>query len=308
MLQKKQRAHLKKALKARMIYKKNRKIQLKNDLKFQDQIENNLIFKDQLENNLVFSNTTNIISQPVIKSKSEIIRKELHIKVDKFQDNQLPNAIYLLNNIVYTKGKNIGELFSPYLQKKALNFLEKGIYKQNSDAIYLIQKIKELETKNNNLTKELKKLKKEIHSLKMKEVKANQAKVLNTSKIRSAIQKAKKITSQNFQKSAKKFFKLNKNEYSSKFMQLATEISNINGNSINSSIACTKKFYEFITNDDSKKWISASTLSRWNKEMAILHLNENQPQSWNCSNYGYGLTADESKRGDKKILVTGISF
>ncbi|CAG8853368.1 40072_t:CDS:1, partial [Gigaspora margarita] len=200
------------------------------------------------------------------------------------------------------------ELLSPYLQKKALNFLEKGIYKQNSDAIYLIQKIKELETKNNNLTKELEKLKKEIHSLKMKEVKANQAKALNTSKIRSAIQKAKKITPQNFQKSATKFFKLNKKEYSGKFMQLATEISNINGNSINSSIACTKKFYEFITNDNSKKWISASTLSRWNKEIAILHLNENQPQSWNCPNYGYGLTADESKRGDKKILVTGISF
>ncbi|CAG8687625.1 2618_t:CDS:1, partial [Gigaspora margarita] len=57
MPQKKQRAHLKKALQARMIYKKNKEIQLENDLKSQDQIENNLIFQDQLENNLVFSNT-----------------------------------------------------------------------------------------------------------------------------------------------------------------------------------------------------------------------------------------------------------
>ncbi|CAG8545033.1 7810_t:CDS:1, partial [Scutellospora calospora] len=103
--------------------------------------------------------------------------------------------------MIYTKRKNIGELLSPYLQKKALNFLEKEIYKQNSDATYLIQKIKELETKNNNLKKELEELKKEIYSLKMKEIKANQAKVLYTSKIRSAIQKAKRITSQNFQKS-----------------------------------------------------------------------------------------------------------
>ncbi|CAG8748659.1 12685_t:CDS:1, partial [Ambispora leptoticha] len=135
----------------------------------------------------------------------------------------------------------------------------------------------------------------------------DKTKVQHISKIRSAIQKAKKITPENFKKSAKKLFKF-KNEYSAQFLQMATEISNLGQISLKSTVVCTKKFYEFITGEEPEKWINIHTLSRWNKEVAALQLDSNKPKSYNISNYGYGLLVDESKRGERKILIVATSF
>src|ERR1051325_3577113 len=92
----------------------------------------------------------------------------------------------------------------------------------------------------------------------------------------SAIQKTKKSSSQQFQKTIKKTFKVNKKEYSSQFVKLATEISNMGHNSINSTVESTRAVYEFLTGEKPTVWISASTLEKWNKEVAQISLEANQ--------------------------------
>ncbi|CAG8548454.1 13785_t:CDS:2, partial [Cetraspora pellucida] len=95
------------------------------------------------------------------------LRQELYSKINSIPQYQLSRAIYMLNNMIYTKGKHQGELISEYYQKKILKFLEKFLYKHESDAISLTQKIKQLESKNRKLQKELEESKEQIKSLKI---------------------------------------------------------------------------------------------------------------------------------------------
>ncbi|RIB20224.1 hypothetical protein C2G38_2179820 [Gigaspora rosea] len=164
------------------------------------------------------------------------LRQKLHLKIDSIFSDQLSRAIYILNNMIYTKGKHQGELISEYCQRKALKLLENFLYKHGSVAISLTQKIKKLENKNKKLQNELGKLKEQIRLLKIS--------VSSKEKIKQ-----------------KKLFK-SKNEYSTQFLQTATEISNLGQISLKSTAAYTKKFYEFITGEEPEKWIDGHTLSR----------------------------------------------
>ncbi|CAG8636796.1 8978_t:CDS:2, partial [Cetraspora pellucida] len=81
------------------------------------------------------------------------------------------------------------------------------------------------------------------------------------SKIRSAIHKAKKIYTAQFQHAASKLFKSNKKEYNAKFVKLATDISNIGQTSIYTTVECTKAIYQFLTREMPQHWIKSMTLS-----------------------------------------------
>ncbi|CAG8816211.1 34450_t:CDS:2 [Gigaspora margarita] len=276
MLNKKRNAHLKKARQAKKLkYSKN---ELKEKPNFQkSSIATN---NNDIELELISEQDFNKSSKTEFK-----LRQELHLKIDSISQDQLSRASYMLNNMIYTKGKYQGELISEYYQKKALKLLDNSLNKHESDIISSIQKIKDLENKNRKLQKELEELKKQIKSFKITISSKEKAKTQQISKIRSAIQKAKKVTPESFKKSAKKLFKSNNKEYSVQFLQMATEISNLGHTSLRSTVTCTKKFYEFITGEDPEKWINTNTLSRWNKEIATIQLNSNKPKLDNISNY-----------------------
>ncbi|CAG8704373.1 46415_t:CDS:2, partial [Gigaspora margarita] len=86
-------------------------------------------------------------------NKLENIHEKLHMKIDNIPDNQLKNANYMLNHMVYTKGKNTERILSTYCQKKALKLLENGLYKKESETKSINQKITSLEKENIQLTK-----------------------------------------------------------------------------------------------------------------------------------------------------------
>ena len=52
-------------------------------------------------------------------------------------------------------------------------------------------------------------------------------------------------------------------------------------NSIHSTIENTKAIYEFLTGETPTKQISTSTLTKWNKEIAQINLEENRPKNTN---------------------------
>jgi hypothetical protein len=232
------------------------------------------------------------------RKKDELIRQ-----IYALPDNEILNVHHLLKTMVYPKGVHVGQILSPYIQKKAYEFIETGLYKQESSAIAIQNKKKILEKENKKLKNAAIKSSSQIHSLTQKVAKTKCSKTKQTSKIRAAIQNAKKIMPNKFKKTVNKMFKVNKKEYTPQFVQLATEISNKGHNSISSTIESTKAVLEFLTGETPTTWISPSTLTKWNKEVAQINLQENRPKNTTLHFYGYGIMADESTRGEKKIMI-----
>ena len=71
---------------------------------------------------------------------------------DMTDDSKL-DALALFDNMRYPKGKNQGKIISPYIQKKAIDFINHGLYKKKST-------IKDLEEKNEEMKSQIKKLEK----------------------------------------------------------------------------------------------------------------------------------------------------
>ena len=101
-----------------------------------------------------------------------------------------------------------------------------------------------------------------IDSLSKRFGKAQQAKNNYISKIRSVIQNAKQLTSNEFQQHALKLFKKNKKEHHPEFVKLAVDINLIDHISITTAINYIKSFYKFLTKEDLEKCILPNIISR----------------------------------------------
>ncbi|CAB5375556.1 unnamed protein product [Rhizophagus irregularis] len=216
---------------------------------------------NELLNQIYILKDTEVEITRIQRKKDELIRQ-----IYTLSDEEVLNVHHLLKTMVYPKGIHVGQILSPYLQKKAYT---------ESSAIAIQNKKKSLEKKNKQLKKAATKTNTQIHSLTLKVAKAKCSKTKQTSKIRAAIQNAKKVTPTNFQKTVKRIFKTNKKEYTPQFVKLVTEISNKGNNSVNSTVESTKAVFEFLTGEMPTKWISPSTLTKWNKEVAQINLQEN---------------------------------
>ena len=73
----------------------------------------------------------------------------------KFKNCPLSSAFHLFQTMVYSKGDRKGEILSPHLQIKAVEFLNSGLYKKESSTQAMEDKIKELEKENLQLKKNL---------------------------------------------------------------------------------------------------------------------------------------------------------
>ncbi|CAH1768644.1 690_t:CDS:1, partial [Entrophospora sp. SA101] len=81
----------------------------------------------------------------------------------------------------YDKGNHCGEIYSSYIQKKAKEFVNNSIYKQASSISSIQEKISGMETKIYKMEKKKEITDLQLRSLKMKEVKAKEAKKNNIS-------------------------------------------------------------------------------------------------------------------------------
>jgi hypothetical protein len=247
----------------------------------------------------IIHETDPLISQNKIEKK----RNELIEHVKNLPENQIINAYTLFSTMKYDKGNHCGEIYSPYIQKKAKEFVNNGIYKQYSSISSMQETISKMETKIHNMEKQKDITDLQLRSFRMKEVKAKEVKKNHISKLRSSIQKAKKITPNQLQNGIKNMIKENMKQYTPEFVQLVTTISNTGSISISSTVECTRAIIEFLTGKEPDHWISTGTISRWNKEVATLCLRQNCPKDTKSRFYSYGIMCDESTRGDKKIFL-----
>jgi hypothetical protein len=82
------------------------------------------------------------------RKKDELIRQ-----IYALSDEEVLNVHHLLKTMVYPKGIHVGQILSPYLQKKAYEFIKTGLYKQESSAIAIQNKKNHLKKKTSNSKK-----------------------------------------------------------------------------------------------------------------------------------------------------------
>lgn len=255
------------------------------------------------------ANTISLPESNIEKSKNatkirlEKKRAGLIDQIKILPDDEVDAACCLFETMKYSDGEKKAKTFSTYITKKAKTFITEGLHKHDSSITAIQHKIDLLEKDNIRLQREKENAESQVRSLKMKVVKGEGAKVRYIKKIRSITQKRKKMSPEQFKMETEKLIKVNKKEYTPQFVQLVTELSNTGIISISSTVELTKKMYTFLTGEEPDKWISVGTVSRWNEEIARLFTCKSLSIDIESRFFTYGVMADESTRGEKKIFL-----
>ncbi|CAG8682925.1 3645_t:CDS:2, partial [Gigaspora rosea] len=207
-----------------------------------------------------------IIQQSNSQEKNKV---ECHQKlidfVKKLPDNHLKSAINLFDTMRYTKGQNKGNLLSPFLQNKALNFINSSLYKNH--------KVKQL-----------------IGSLSQHKRKQCQ----HISRVRAAACKPLIVNSQSLKVSIQSILMKNKHQYSTYFVNLATQISQVNQISFRSTAQVARSILGFLTGESFPLSISKDSIIRWNKEISEIHINKIFNQNIFSEYFTFDIMLDES--------------
>ncbi len=146
---------------------------------------------------------------------SEKLWKNLIDNIKKLLVNQVKVAYYLFQNMRYTKGKNQGEIFSIYIQKKAIEFLKSELYKCTETKDCLQKKIKKLEKSQDKSLYQ-------VHGLNSKIIKLHKRYI---SKVHSYGWKLLPITNTKLKSVITKIIKENKKEFSLRFKLMTTQMA-----------------------------------------------------------------------------------
>lgn len=233
-------------------------------------------------------------------------QETLFNNIRNMTDDSKSNALDLFDNMKYPKGRNQGKIISPHIQKKAIDFLNYGLYKKKSTIKDLEEENKELKTQIKKFGKEKEKLIKKTQSLGASKQHFKTKSEKRVSTIRSLVHKSGNFSENEFKNQVKSLFKINKNEYSPQMVWLATRITQVGQVSMRSTVECLQLVYQFLIGEKPKKWLSRSTLSTWHQEVANLEVHSTITQLSEVNSYG--IMVDESTRGENKYLVIVFAF
>jgi len=88
------------------------------------------------------------------QNKIEKKRNELIEHVKNLPESQIINAYTLFSTMRYDKGNHCGEIYSSYIQKKAKEFVNTGIYKQYPSISSMQETVNRMKTKIHNMEKQ----------------------------------------------------------------------------------------------------------------------------------------------------------
>ncbi|CAJ0868710.1 4193_t:CDS:2 [Entrophospora sp. SA101] len=233
-------------------------------------------------------------------------QETLFNNIRNMTDDSKSNALDLFDNMKYPKGRNQGKIISPHIQKKAIDFLNYGLYKKKSTIKDLEEENKELKSQIKKFGKEKEKLIKKTQSLGASKQHFKTKSEKRVSTIRSLVRKSGNFSENEFKNQVKSLFKINKNEYSPQMVWLATRITQVGQVSMHSTVECLRLVYQFLIGEKPKKWLSRSTLSTWHQEVANLEVHSTITQLSEVNSYG--IMVDESTRGENKYLVIVFAF
>ncbi len=221
-----------------------------------------LSFSDS--NNESFSlDVTNLESDslmPVLGPKAEKIKNELIKKINYLPEKELHSCYQLLMNMVYPDGPHKDEILSPYLQKKAMEWISTMKGKPNSSAMEMEEKITELEKENRKLEKRIQDLASKKKSLAIKVKCKDRIKETYLSQICSVVCKRRNINSEDFNKKLIGKIKQNKKAYTPEFIAMATNLSTFGQMSLASTVESTREIMSFLTGEQLNSFVTISTL------------------------------------------------
>jgi predicted RNase H-like nuclease (RuvC/YqgF family) len=163
--------------------------------------------------------------------------------------------------MVYKDGSHKDEILSPYLQKKAMEWILVNRGKPIINSQEKDQEIRLLKIENSRLKRKINNLTFKIKSLTAKLKYAQRFKDVHISRIRSTVRKRRNISNKDIKNTIIKKIK-NKKTYTPEFVSLATDLSNIGQMSLASTVKCTKEMVTFLTDHSPESWLSSSNLSR----------------------------------------------
>ncbi|CAG8777466.1 10135_t:CDS:1, partial [Funneliformis caledonium] len=113
--------------------------------------------------------------------------------------------------------------------------------------------------------------------------------------------------SQSLKASIQEIIMKNKHQYTTKFVNMATKVSQIGQMSFRNTAQAIQLVFGFLTGEDSLK-ISSRSIIRWNKEISEIHVNQIFNQDILSEFFTFGIMLDESTRGQHKIFVLCVIF
>ncbi|RIB11928.1 hypothetical protein C2G38_2202146 [Gigaspora rosea] len=185
------------------------------------------------------------------QNENKIIRRQKLISiVEHLPDYELKSAIHLFDTTRYSKGLNKGSLLSPFLQNKALSFINLLLYKSGQNSDSLTQR-----------TLSQHKRKQSQHIL----------------KVRAAARRPLLADSQSLKASILALIMKTKRQYTTQFISMTTQVLQINQMSFQSTVQATQSILGFLTGEDLP--ITHQAITNWNKEISNLHINQVLSQS-----------------------------
>ncbi|CAG8602904.1 18215_t:CDS:2, partial [Cetraspora pellucida] len=216
-------------------------------------------------------------------------------------DDEKEDAIKLLENMRYPRGKKEGKIISQYLQQQLVEIISGFFYRHQMRYSVLKEECDQLRLQNKKLNQKNEALIIKTKSLRSQNRHTRQKVSCQISEIRSLVRRSKQISSEDFKKQVKALFKSNDQHYSLDMIWLTTKLTQIGQVSMRATIECTKLIYEFLTGELPKSWLSIERITTWHKhvsELAVSNFVKRAQQS-----NAFGITADESTHGQDKNLV-----
>nr|CAG8658254.1 12287_t:CDS:2 [Entrophospora candida] len=143
----------------------------RNSIEFSDplDVQTEVNIESLSENsNLHNIHPTHIFPGPFNNNKVERIRKDLIGKINYLSEKELVSCSQLFVNMVHKDGLHKGDILSPYLQKKASEWVLANRGKSNANSQEKDQEIRLLKAKNSQLKRKIDKLTPRVKSLAIK--------------------------------------------------------------------------------------------------------------------------------------------
>ncbi|CAG8683152.1 15460_t:CDS:1, partial [Racocetra persica] len=163
-------------------------------------------------------------------TQQNYVKNKLLTMVLDLDEKDLEPALALLGSMRYTKGKQIGHIYSTYLQKKGKDFIEKNLYHPEIDSNLIKRSMQ-------SLTRQVEVLKNKNRSLYGKISKAKQIQ----KQYKSKAYRIPVISDKQFKIEVKKRILKTKSTYNIRTIQMATQLCQIDRMSYKSVTECSKK-------------------------------------------------------------------
>ncbi|CAG8543892.1 5561_t:CDS:2 [Cetraspora pellucida] len=178
----------------------------------------------------IMHNTTSDVSN-VANSNPPSIYNMITNTLKDMPENDLKLVSHFLHTIKYSYGKNKDRIISPYLQKKAFNYISNSLYKPgNSHEL--------LNNQNKQLKKSIKKLQK--------------SKDCMTHKVRAVAKRRSELKDNDLRTIIRNLIKQNKKEYNTDFVKLTIQVSQIGQISFNTAAESIKTVFNFLTGNNTE--------------------------------------------------------